>query len=321
MNVATTLAIIPVVLAACALLAAGLNFWYTYRNPDLQPHPIIKIPQAIGEGFRWVRLEDGKNLFPQVRTPDGGIWTGETLGVSLEKGKPAYINIAVYGANQGVGHYTWWARTWMFNREVGAGGHFNIDRRKGEDASRREYQILGFAIDEASRGVSAYYRPLEFSVNEKGELYDIYDPETGRAVYVNHSDDRGATDDLFRFGPPPEQLRGVPYSHPPGISTGEMLPALDAGKSLTFRAWDVYGQLFKYGSALIDIQSDTGYRYQQTIMADANKEGGVTISVPALLEEVEVAVTRGGYHALKTTIPLKEGNQVIEAFLEPAFSE
>ena len=287
-----------------------LQAWIIYRHPDLKPHPVISQESAYGHGFRWFHMEQVSGIIPPIRTSEGAIWGGFSLGVSRENGKIAIISIQVYGAEQGVGHYTWRARTDRFSSEVGAGGHFNIDHLIGEEESRRKSRILGYAVDEASRGVGGYYRPLQFTVDEQGNMSSIYDPKSGRAVFPVFDEENMAV-----FGPHPAVDPLVPYMHQPGVYIREILPTQEELKQLRFKVWDVYVQHLDYVS--ISVDSDTGYRYEQNLNAEQTNAVGLTIAVPSMLTNIQVTIARGGYHSITENIELYEGIQRVDAFMEP----
>lgn len=315
MNLTLILAVVLAISAAFTLVVSVLQAWNIYRHPNFKPHPVINREEVHSLGFKWLQMELGSGIIPPMRTPEGAVWSGFSLGVSRENGKVATIGITVYGAEQGVGHYTWRARTNKFSSEVGAGGHFNMDRLIGEELSRREIRILGYAVDAASSGVNGYYRPLEFSVDKEKKTTTIYDPESGRHVFANHRDESLA--DFFIFGPPPMADSSVPYSQQPGAYINQSsLPEQEGLKQLIFKVWDVYERPLDH--VLITVEDpDSGYRYQQNLIAEQTNTGGITLSVPSLLPRVQVAITRGGYYPVTRDIELQKEIPHIEVFMEP----
>ena len=314
------------ILAVGIAIASGVLFvvsvlqaWNIYHNPNLKPHPVINLKEARNQqyGFKWMQIGPiTSSIISPMRTEQGAIWSGLSFGISRENGKAATISITVYGAEQGVGHYTWRARTNKYRSEVGAGGHFNIDRIIGEKQSRRESRILGYAVDEASRGVNGHYHPLQFSVDEEKDTLIIYDPESGRMVFPNHDREEGG--DSFIFGPPPMANSKVPYAQKPGAYISRYSSLREGVKQLTFKVWNIYEQPLDY--VQIKVHHNSGYRYTQILNSEHTNEGGITITLPAVLEDIHVSVTRGGFHPIAEDIILKEGVQQVDVFMEPRLS-
>ena len=295
-------------------VASVFQAWNIYRNPNLKPHPVINREEMNGSGFKWIQRSSASGIIPPIRTSEGAIWSGLSFGISRENGKVYTIGISVYGAEQGVGHYTWRARSNTFESEVGAGGHFNIDRIIGEEQWRREMRILGYAVDEASRGVNGYYRPLKFEIDKKSDKITIYDQESGRYVFANKSRE-SPIDDNFIFGPPPMAYALIPYVRQPGLYINEPL-ALEKGITrLTFKAWDVYGRSLDY--VIISVSSDSGYEYTQALFAEQTDKKGLVVTLPSGLSHIHLEITRGGFHSITSDVALKEGNQPIDVFMEP----
>ena len=311
------IAVVVAIMSGAAFVISILQAWNIYRHPNLKPHPVIKIKEASAHGFKWMRIGPViSSIIPPTRTEEGAIWSGFSLGVSRENGKVATIGIVIYGAEQGVGHYTWRARTDKHSSEVGAGGHFNLDRLTGEEQPRRESRILRYAVDQASDGVNTYYRPLQFSVEDE-ETISTYDPESGRMVFPNpQRDDNGRlVGDFFIFGPPPMGSLTVPYARQPGAYVNESSLLQEGVKQLTFKAWDVYEQPLDY--VQIEVASDSGYRYTQALNAEHTNEGGITITLPYPLTRVRLSVTRGGFHPITEDLILKDGIQQVGIFMKP----
>ena len=313
------IAVVIAIASGAVFVVSILQVWNIYHHPNLKPHLVINLKEASGHGFKWKQMGPVvSSIIPPMRTQEGAIWSGFSLGISPENGKAATIGITIYGAEQGVGHYTWRARTNKHSSEVGAGGHFNIDRLIGEEQPRRESRILGYAVDQASSGVNRYYRPLQFSVDEDDKKITIYDPESGRMVFWNpHRAENGMpVGDFFIFGPPPMGSLTVPYARQPGAYINESFLFQEGVKQLTFKAWDVYEQPLDYVQIEV-VDSNSGYRYTQTLNAEHTNEGGVTMTVPYGLTRVRVSVTRGGFHPVAEDIVLKEGIQQVDIFMEP----
>ena len=76
------------------------------------------------------------------------MWEGYTAGVSRESGKIWIFAMQIYGSDQGVGHYVWWGRTNMFNREYSE-GHVNMMPflQYGDPRNDRDIRILEFAAN------------------------------------------------------------------------------------------------------------------------------------------------------------------------------
>ena len=107
----------------------------------------------------------------------------------------------------------------------------------------------------------------------------------------------------------------VPYAQQPGAYINESFLLQEGVKRLTFKVWDVFEQPLDY--VQIEVDSDSGYRYTQTLNAEHTNEGGITITLPYVLTEVRVLVTRGGFHPIAEDIILKEGIQQVDIFMEP----
>ena len=223
------------------------------------------------------------------------------------------MGVYLYGAEHGVGHYTWSARINKLHQELGTGGHFNLSMVKNEDQHMHELRVLQNGIKAASREINAEYRPLSFSIEESGVIH-AYDDETGRRVFFTMGQE--GFEDLLTFGPPPIVLPNVPYTHYPGVNIRETLPTPEGLKRLKFRTWDVYGR--PLDRARVFIEDDIfGYSYETVITAQQTSDGGITITIPTPLEKVKITIGGGGYHSITSTIPLVEGNQIIAAFVEP----
>ena len=322
---------------AIALIMSMLQTWNNYRNPTLRPHPVIDLEQISGEaGFTWIKMElVTSNVFPPpTGRADGAMWKGLSLGVSRETGKVATISITIYGPEQGVGHYTWFAVKSPWDKEVGQGGHFHLMRLDGESQSAREERIMGYAIDAASRGVNGYYRPLQFTYDaESRAISSMYDPESGRQVFLNPYHLGWESPSLreqygegyYAFGPPPMVNDLIPYVHQPGAYLQPLIhlrPSTPTNQyvSIMLRAWDVYGVPLDH--VMVQIDSDTGYKYSQILHAEQTNGGGIEMSLPVVFLSVEspqiqVIVTRAGYHPISQDIALKEGTQPIDIYMEP----
>ena len=315
MSLTFILAIALIISAATTLGVSVLQAWNIYRNPNLKPHPVINLEEAPSHdtyGFRWVQMKRASGIIPPMRTPEGTIWSGFSLGVSRENGKISSISINIYGAEQGVGHYTWFERTSTYDMKTGAGGHFSLDHVIGETESDRAERVLEYAVSNASRNINQYHRPLQFKIDNE-VISGIYDPESGRNVYRNP--DESSTGEFFIFGPPPMADAAVPYVRQPGAYIKELPPLEEGVKQIRLKAWNVYEQ--PLDNVLITVDSDTGYRYEQILNSEQTNTEGVTIVLPTLLSEIRVAITRGGFHPVTKNIILKEGIQQIDVFMEP----
>ena len=307
--------LIPIALVAlaCATLAvAVIQAWSIYRHPNLAPHPIINRAEAGSHGFKWVKVDLISSIIPPAGTPEGQFWSGFSLGVSRESGKLALLGIYLYGAEHGVGHYTWSARVNKYDQELGTGGHFNLSMVGNEDQRNHESRVLENGVKAASGVINTDYRPLSFSI-EGGNIIDAYDNETGRRVFFTMGQE--GFEDFLTFGPPPITFANVPYIHQPGTNIRETLPTPEGLKRLTFRIWDVYERPAR---ARVIIKDDIfGYSYETVQNAQQTSDGGLPITIPTVIEKVEVTIESGGYHSITNVVALKEGNQIIDAFIEP----
>ena len=285
--------------------------WQNARHPGLKPHPIVatKHIQPSGQGFQWIRWDLAPQIIPQDAASDGAFWEGFTFGVSRNTGKAAGISIALYGAEQGAGHYTWRAKTNARHAERGAGGHSNLDHPTGREPWMQDSSILGWATDTAFDSINQFFRPLLFQYDaETGAVSKIYDPETGQNVFF--TPDREYRD-FFTFGPYPAADAGTPYTHQPGLHV--LAKERDANtQQLTFKVRDVYGQPLDY--AHVAITSETGFAYQQAL-PDGDSE--MRVSVPNHVSEIHLSVSRAGYHTLSENIAFDYNAQRVDAVLEP----
>ena len=302
-------------LAALMLAPATGNLLWNHLNPSIKAQPTIghtTIPGREG-GFTWIRWDNAvrflnsSSLFRVTpnRNESGLIWEGFTAGVSLESGQAGIFQIWIYGSDQGVGHYVWRGGADRFHKEYGE-GHVPMmmylnDVGKG---FTREHQILSHVNNYASRTIGRHYRPLDITYKEETKRIDIYDPVSGRNVYL------GTSGELV-FGPYP--AADGAYSLTPGISLTYAAGSSEI-KQLQFRALDVYGKPVRYANVLIN--SDTGYSYSQTIPDDGTE---ATVTVPHLLPSIHITISRGGYHTLEADLdlPLDGRIPIITAVLEP----
>ena len=312
-------AILNIIAVAFTIVGAvlfALVAWLNVRYPGLKPHHVVNVKQVSERttGFQWAhmeRMDTGRGIIPRKATADGAIWTGFTLGIHRQTGETASILMTLYGAEQGVGHYTLFIKTDPYKAERGAGGHFNLDRLEGEKRSTEDRWIIEAAAYEASRSMQEY-RPLSFRYDENTDtVSEIYDPVSGRALFFrpNHEDRT-----RFVFGPFPSADENEPYNHQPGLHIAELEPDTpgDPLPRLVVSVRDVYGQPLDHAS--VELASASGYRYEQTLPDDS---GSIHISMPIDLKEINVVVSRGGYHAQSANVPLGQNTQRVDAILEP----
>ena len=302
-------------LAALMLAPATGNLLWNHLNPSIKAQPAIgqtTIPSREGE-FTWIRWDNAvrflnsSSLFGVTpkRNESGLIWEGFTAGVSLESGQAGIFQIWIYGSDQGVGHYVWRGGADGVHKEYGEG---HVPMKMYLDAVGkgriREHQILSHVNTYASRTMGRYYRPLDITYKEETKGIDIYDPVSGRNVYLGTSGE-------MVFGPHP--AADGSYSSTPGISLTYTTGSLEA-KQLRFRALDVYGMPIRYANVLIS--SDTGYSYSQAISDDGTE---TVVTVPHFLPSVHITISRAGYHTLETDIdlPMDGRMPIITAVLEP----
>ena len=311
-----TLNIIAVAFTIIGAVLFALVAWLNVRHPGLKPHPIVETKQVSDSpsGFRWVRMARTNNssgIIPQKATSDGAIWTGFTLGIHRESGETASVLLTLYGAEQGVGHYTLFIKSDPYYAERRAGGHLNLDRLQGQEQSMADRWIVADATRAAGRSISDY-RPLSFRYDEDTDtISEIYDPVSGRALFFRpNREDRTR----FVFGPFPSADENEPYNHQPGLHIAELEPDTlgDPLPRLVVSVRDVYGQPLDHAS--VELASASGYRYEQTLPDDS---GSIHISMPIDLKEINVVVSRGGYHAQSANVPLGQNTQRVDAILEP----
>ena len=101
------------------------------------------------------------------------------------------------------------------------------------------------------------------------------------------------------------------YVKEPGLLISEEMLSTPA-QQLIFSVQDVYG--LPLNSVLVSINSETGYSYTQGIPRDMSD---VVITLPQGLPDVQIKISRGGYHTLTADVALNQNVQRVDAVLEP----
>ena len=291
----------------------GATVLWNYMHPSISAQAIIDRTSAhdYEHRFTWVSNSSLGGMIPwltQMRKSSGLMWEGYTMGVSRESGEVGGFVLWIYGSDEGVGHYVWRGGADRFRREYGE-GHvpmmiYLYDVGKG---MRRELDVLQHAATKASATINQYYRPLEIYDDKKTGTMDIYDPESGRNVYLIPGENSNSN--AFVFGPHP--MANGPYMKMPGLQISEGSSS-EPMNQLIFRVQDVYGKPLNH--AKISITSESGYTYEQSI---SNKPSDVVITVPLKLPRVQIEISRGGYHTLAADVALNQSAQRVDVILEP----
>ena len=305
---------------AQALVAMALWFWLSHKNPSLSPAHRIHADTISGGGFTFFSFGRKRpSFFDKERDESGLLWEGFSMGVCrpnsddrLYEGKVYSIAVWLYGTNEGVGHYSYKARSDRFSGFYGQ-GHFNLmPFEAGSDLWR--WRVLSSVGTSLALDLQDIMRPIEVAYDRKTGIATIYDPESGRDVGINE-DRRSATDDLFVFGPYPSKVPGWPAT-PPGIT---VTPAQNEGgqaKTLRIRVVDIYGRMVS--RALVTVQCAEGSGYSYTQMCGPAKGGQVDarIAIPIDLTKIRVQVKRGGYGDLEAPVDA-DGSMLVLARMEP----
>ena len=284
-----------------------------HKYQKIQAQPVInqKIISGREGEFTWIKATSSfASMFglEPVSESSGRIWEGFTAGVLRQSDQIGIYKLQIYGSDSGLGHYIWMGGT--IPSDVTDSGEGHVPFVFGPDDSLKEHFIVDFASARASRQLKRYCRPLKISYDDHTDAVDIYDPETGRDVYVNR--DKSSFADKFLFGPYP--VAHSPYVIDPGVFISGVSDSDDV-KRLICVVRDVYGNPLDH--ACVSIDSESGYSYNQYFMREMSDKG-LVMNIPYLLSQVDVTVSRGGYETLSLTgVPLTPDVLRVEAVLEP----
>ena len=294
-------------------LPALANVLREHKYQKIQAQPVIKRKTISGREseFTWIKATSSSaSMFglEPVSESSGRIWEGFTAGVLRQSDRVGIYKLQIYGSDSGLGHYIWTGGP--MPGDVTNSGEGHVPFVFGPDDRLKEHFILDFAGARTSRQLKRYCRPLKISVDERTDAVDIYDPETGRDVYVNQ--DKSRLRDTLVFGSYPASTSA--YVIQPMLSISGVSDSDDM-KQLIFFVRDVYGK--PLDNACISIDSEYGYTYTQDFMMEMIDDGA-RITLPFQLPKVDVTVSRGGYETLSLTgVPLTPNVQRVDAVLEP----
>lgn len=295
-------------------LGAGVYAWWMghKRHAAIQAIHRIRAKRAEGHGFTWydrslkrspswLRLIDGR------ASSSGLIWDAFTVGVSRETGEPVSVWLKLYGTNEGIGHY-YYRVVEKWGDGIYGMGHFGLmpdvqgwdhDYRKLDNALR----LVGSPTE-----LGSLCRPVDLEVSEEGEV-EIYDPESGRNIFMNPNE-KARREDFLIFGPYPARRQGE--NGPEEAIKIRQTDEQNLHNRLRVEVKDIYDSDLDHVMCRVADSEGNGWSYQHKLEAY-----GLLITVPEGVKRVNVKVWRGGYGTLTASVELGETVPLVEGRLAP----
>lgn len=306
---------------AQALLAMALWFWLSHKNPNLSPARRIHADTISGGGFTFFSFDRKRPSFlDKARDESGLLWEGFSVGVCgpnshdrLYEGKAYSIAVWLYGTNEGIGHYSYKARSDTFSGFYGE-GHFNLmPFEAGSDSWT--WRVLSGVGKALARDLQDIIRPIDVAYDRKTGTLTMYDPESGRDVSIN-KDRKSAIDDLFVFGPYPSKVPGCP-ANPPGITVKPAENEDGQAKTLHIRAVDIYERAVNRVLVTVQCAEGSGYSYtQMCTQAKAGQVQATHIAIPIELTNIRIQAKRAGYGDVEASVTA-DGSMRVLIRMEP----
>ena len=298
----------------------GITALRNYKNPDIQAQTILDVEEKSSHenGFRWVRSPQsvvrGISWIKTKRNSSGLMWEGITAGVSREDNTIDTFKLSVYASDGGVGHYTWNGGKYGPWDILHNQGHFPLafsnQLFRNDNFRAPGEEMLRHAIENASAEINRFYRPLDILYNKKTEELKLYDPESGRNVHFTK--EKAIKERKLVFGPYP--MADGPYLKTPGLHFSNVPEAEQIGL-LIFNVQDVYGQPLDHARVSIS-HSESGYKYEQ-ILPDDMSDMAVTLPLMLMPSNIQIEISRAGYHKLSGDVDLSHNAQRVIVILEP----
>lgn len=299
------------------LMETILNYIYNLISKYLFPylHSPGKLKGNVStKGYTFTFFKP-KQVLPEWMRPkrdsSGLMWEGWSAGIRKDNGKVVSIWIELYGTNSGIGHYLCDVKSDTWDSHVYYDGHFHLKPFGGP----REHQVL---IGACERVIQEYLSkicdPVVTLFDEKGNLLELYEPQSGREIFVNKSRS-DSMDDLFVVGPHPTKTDEIEIHSCSTLDISEMALEREDNGLIQFMvnpSKDIYGKLLNHTSFEM-FNSESGYRYKQSIQREP-----VVLTAPSTLSSITIRIDRGGYKSVEKEINLKVSSMhKVQAFLEP----